>query len=424
MTRPAPSWDGGSTSGLPRALYVHIPYCVRKCSYCDFSSSAVGRERGEAREYAMAVAGEVGRLAAAGLIEEVTTAYVGGGTPTILGARLADLVRTIRASAPGIVELTCEANPDTLTPAVLDSLVDAGCTRLSVGVQSLDDGELAALGRIHDAECAEDALRRAVATGLPVSCDLMCGTPLQGPVSWQRTLLRAIATGVVHASVYPLTIEEGTPFSQRVAAGLMEPPSDDEQADLMLLAARQLEAAGYVRYEVASYALPGFECLHNEAYWTGVPYLGIGTSAASMLATSGYERLRALAPGLPATSEGTVRVRLSCRSEAGRLLSGPPLASQPFEIEELDARQAAAEDLMLAMRMSAGASQGLLERSRAAIGAEAVDAAVGSVVGRGLARWSQGRLVPTQMGWLLGNELYGSFWELSEGTIETCLYEP
>jgi oxygen-independent coproporphyrinogen-3 oxidase len=417
-------WVARLDADLPRALYLHIPFCVRKCSYCDFSSEPVGRETRQARAYADSLAAELSRLSAAGLLEDVTTAYVGGGTPTVLGMRLCSLVGDIRRAAPGIAELTCEANPDTLVPEVLDGLVEAGCTRLSVGVQSLDDGELVPLGRLHDAATAEDALRRAVSTGLAVSCDLMCGIPRQTPVSWQRTLSRAIATGIVHASVYPLTIEEGTPFSAAVEGGGMRRPSDDEQADLMLLAARQLESAGFSRYEVASYALPGFECRHNEAYWTGIPYLGLGTAASSMLGARGYRRLRALAPRLPEAGPRVSRVRLTCRSAHPRLSADPSVSAQSYELEMLDERQAAAEDLMLSMRMVAGAPAGLLAHARRLIGAQAVDEALARVVGSGLARWSGARLVPTHMGWLLGNELYGSLWELSEGTIETRVYEP
>lgn len=370
------------------ALYLHIPFCARKCAYCDFASEAVPRDDPRIAAYTRDIREQLAVLGESGLLESVHTAYLGGGTPTMLGPRmLGGLVADVRRWCPQIGELTCEANPDSLTDDTLAVLAEAGVTRFSIGVQSLDDQELRALERIHTAEQAGERVRAAVATGLDVSVDLMCAIPYQTDDSWRRTLLSAIDLGVGHVSVYPLSIEEGTPFGLRYADADAPWNDEDVQAERMEVAERVLSAAGYARYEVASYARTGKQCAHNIAYWTGVPYLGLGPGAASMLDREGYDRLCLAWRHLPAIDDAAARLRfvLPC-----------------LEVEELTAHEAWAEDLMLGMRLTRG-----IEAARVPT------ATARELEARGLVEACGNRLAPTHKGWLLGNELYGTLWDLA-----------
>lgn len=394
------------------ALYIHVPFCHAKCLYCDFESRA-RRDRAAYEAYAASMIACLGRLGADSALASCRTAYIGGGTPSVLGERLVALVSAVCIAAPGLEEFTCEANPESFSGKLARSLARTGVTRVSLGVQSFDDTELRALGRLHTADGARAAIAAATGAGLDVSCDLMCGIPLQTEASWTATLDAAIATGVGHVSVYPLTIEEGTPLARKVDAGELAEPDPDFQAWCMEEARRRLTVVGMDPYEVASYARSGKECAHNIAYWTGKSYLGLGRSAASMLDRATYDALRPVL-GAPEVADETARIRFVQTTDA---LPGSGDGAPAYELEELSAREAAAEDLMLGMRMSRGVGEGLLARAREAIGAAAVDAAVDGALSRGLAAWREvdgaRRLVPTHDGWLLGNELYSLFWDLA-----------
>ena len=363
----------------------------------------------------------MGEAEALGLLEGCETAYVGGGTPTLLGEKdLGSLVSAARRSAPGTRELTCEANPDSLTDEVLPAVREAGATRLSVGVQSLDDAELAELGRLHDAACACERVRAAVASGLDVSVDLMCATPPQTDEGWARTVEGAVALGVGHVSVYPLQIEEGTALDARYADDPCPWNDDGVQASRMTQAQALLEGCGYRRYEVASYSIAGKECRHNIAYWTGAPYLGLGTGASSMLDLKGYLRLREACPRLPKPPSGVVRVRLTVRTGRRELAADPRLSSLSFSLEFLTGPQAIAEDLMLGARLVAGLRPELVSRACEVFGAR-LDATLEALLGDELLVERGGRLAPTERGWLLGNELYGALWDLAPGeVVEAC----
>ena len=377
------------------ALYVHVPFCARKCAYCDFLSSETARGDARMGAYVHGLVRQMREAQALGLLSGCMTGYVGGGTPSFLGPELLrEIVVAMRECCPSMRELTCEANPDSLDEGLVRMLVDSGCTRLSVGVQSLDDRELCALGRIHTAAQAERAVRTAVASGLDVSVDLMCAIPEQTDDSWEWSLRGAISLGVGHVSVYPLSIEEGTPFARRYAEGRCAWNDEDVQATRMETAERVLEASGLMRYEVASYARTGKECAHNKAYWTGISYLGLGLGAASMLDARTYDKARELVGWLPPRQPDTARVRFSARDH---------------EVEFLDEREAWAEDLMLGMRLVRG------------IRAERLDGARQTrerLLERGLVAERDGRLLPTHDGWLLGNELFGALWDLASSRTE------
>ncbi|MGN0287078.1 MAG: coproporphyrinogen-III oxidase family protein [Atopobiaceae bacterium] len=399
------------------ALYLHLPFCARKCAYCDFASRATRGDDPRMGRYVDALERLLEQVADLGLLEGCRSAYVGGGTPTLAGEHLVRLVRRASGLAR-LCELTCEANPDSLSDELLEWLPRAGCTRLSIGVQSTSDQELRALGRLHDAHQAADRVQAAVSTGIRVSCDLMCAIPLQSEASWRRSLEDVVSWGVGHVSVYPLAIEEGTAFGRRYGDEDPAWNDPDVQATRMSQAHDYLESRGFARYEVASYARPGQRCRHNLAYWTGVPYLGLGARAASMLTREGYLRLRRACPQLPEPAPDVRRVRLTITSSTNEIICSRGLENLHFDLELMTQGQAAAEDLMLGMRLVDGATPALLEHARRCLGADRVDAACAHAVAEGLASWAPGgSLVPTNRGWLLGNQLYGEMWDLAQGRI-------
>lgn len=404
------------------ALYLHIPFCKSKCAYCDFDSRAMGEgcALDEAvATYCDALAAQIDAHGRAGDLAEVQTVYIGGGTPSLLRVRLVELVRRVLGYCDP-VEFTCEANPESFTAELARSLRAAGVTRVSLGVQSLQADELRAIGRIHTAEQAVKAVALARQEGFSTSCDLMCGLPGQTLDAWRDTLKRVLLADPDHVSVYPLQLEEGTPLERVESAGKIEVPDEDFQAQCMDIAAELLHAHSYERYEVASYAKPGHRCQHNIAYWTGVPYLGIGRSAASMCAATGDVSLllENTFDGTPdsesdGTSDGAAG-RSSANSSTARIrFTQLGDAGEEFDHEFLTPREAMAEDLMLACRMTDGIGPELLARAIRVIPADELSAACDRTVEWNLAAWDNGALKPTHLGWLDGNKLFGIFWDLA-----------
>lgn len=404
------------------ALYLHIPFCKSKCAYCDFDSRAMGEgcALDEAvATYCDALAAQIDAHGRAGDLAEVQTVYIGGGTPSLLGVRLVELVRRVLGYCDP-VEFTCEANPESFTAELARSLRAAGVTRVSLGVQSLQADELRVIGRIHSVEQALEAVALAKGAGFSTSCDLMCGLPGQTLDAWRDTLKRVLLADPDHVSVYPLQLEEGTPLERLEAAGKIEVPDEDFQAQCMDIAAELLHAHSYERYEVASYAKPGHRCQHNIAYWTGVPYLGLGRSAASMCAATGDVSLllENTFDGTPdsesdGTSDGAAG-RSSANSSTARIrFTQLDDAGEEFDLEFLTPREAMAEDLMLACRMTDGIGPELLARAIRVIPADELSAACDRAVEWNLAAWDNGSLKPTHLGWLDGNKLFGIFWDLA-----------
>ena len=406
------------------ALYAHVPFCAQKCRYCDFDSRSFAPcELGAALDaYFEQLYARLDAFGKAGALDQIRTVYVGGGTPSLAGERLVELARRIRAwCAP--VEFTCEANPESLTVELATALAKVGVTRVSLGVQTLDNTELTAIGRIHDADRALAAIATVKDAGLDVSCDLMCGLPGQTAASWRRTLDGVLAAAPHHVSVYPLTLEEGTPLYRMACRDVSLEPDEDFQAACMDVARELLGAAGYHPYEVASYALDGHECAHNIAYWTGQGYLGLGRSAAGMLDAGDFDRLAGLFPGVSSRGDAH-RVRLVQRDDD----------ATAFEVEYLSQREVAAEDLMLACRMTRGVGPDLFVRSACVIPTGELADACDRALEMGLATWvpdgiegfagriaskdviagrARARLAPTHLGWLDGNVLFELFWGLA-----------
>lgn len=397
------------------ALYIHIPFCASRCRYCDFSTAATRKGDPLMGRYAAAVSRLLAEARDIGLMRAPCSAYLGGGTPSLLGARvLSDLIADVCAFGR-VSEFSFEANPESLGDEVIRAAKDAGATRVSVGVQSFYDQELKALGRIHSAAVAKERIAAAVAFGLDVSLDLMCGIPYQTESSWRSSLEQAVELGVGHVSCYPLMIEEGTALERLCELGKLPWPDDDAEADYMQIAAEVLGGAGLSRYEVASYAKPGKECRHNVIYWTGREYLGLGTAASSMLSRDSYLMLKDFVQTLPVPQDNASRFRVTVTSSAIDIAAAQSLADLAYDVEQLTAREAAAEDLMLGMRMTRGVSKKLLTQASQVIPSTELYRAVAKAVQEGLASWSEDspRLTPTEKGWLMGNELYGLFWDLA-----------
>ena len=259
-------------------LYVHVPFCVSKCRYCAFHS-----ETGASAEALAAfprLIGREGALRAPGA--RPTTLYLGGGTPSSLGP---DGLRALAAALPALAdgaEFTVELNPADVDAPLAEALRAAGVTRASLGAQTFDPAALCFLGRRHtvaDTLAAASALRHAGFDN--VSLDLIAAVPGCCGASFRRSLEQAIALEPRHLSVYALTVEEGTPLAADVRAGRVKMPADDETLDALAEAEAALARAGYARYEISNYALPGFECRHNLAVWHGEDYIGLGPAAAS-----------------------------------------------------------------------------------------------------------------------------------------------
>lgn len=265
-------------------IYAHIPYCVKKCAYCDFISSAVGKDtRAEMEDYAAALRAEILREVPPLRARwgDAATVYLGGGTPTALpAALLTGILETLRTAVGTPVECTVEANPGTVDAAYLTQLRAAGANRLSLGVQSFNDRLLRVIGRIHTAAEAEQAFRAARAAGFEnISLDLMYGLPTQTLDDLKKSVDEALALVPEHISVYGLTVEEGTPFAAAEAQGKLALPTEDAAEEMYDWLTAALPARGYVRYEISNFARQGCESRHNLGYWRNVPYLGVGAAA-------------------------------------------------------------------------------------------------------------------------------------------------
>lgn len=342
-------------------IYIHIPFCLRKCPYCAFYSvglDSLGPGEG-IEDYLSALELELelwrGRV-------QGRTLYVGGGTPTVLPAeQLTDLIGQARAAfaLPEGAEITVEANPGTLSEGLLGALRRAGVNRLSLGVQSLDNRLLASLGRIHRAEEAVQAFHQARAAGFGnISLDLMFGLPRQSLSQWEDSLRQALNLEPEHISLYGLTVEEGTPLASGIAAGREALPSEEVETEMYCRALELLEAHGYEQYEISNFARPGYHCLHNDLYWCNEPYLGLGAGAWSYLDGERSCKVRdralyrvALAQGcwpleererLPLRGQMGETMMLGLRRAAGVSVARfqerfgcPPEAAFPRELEKL-----------------------------------------------------------------------------------------
>jgi oxygen-independent coproporphyrinogen-3 oxidase len=325
------------TTAEPCGLYIHVPFCERACPYCDFDFE-VGRAARLGPAIARWLAGlERERVARSDEKLAFDTLYLGGGTPSVLSAeQLRELFAWLRAGFSieprSLREVTVELNPEHVDESRLDALVELGVGRVSLGVQTLVPAGLRELGRIHDADAALAAIGRCVARGLRTSADLIVGWRGQAPDDLRGDLAALVDAGVEHVSIYGLTVEPDTPWPKLVRRGLRVLPDEDLQAQLLLLAEAELQQRGFVHYEVASYARPGAEAIHNSKYWRWCDVIGLGPSAASVRHRAGP----------------IVERRHNPRGLAAWVAGAAP------ELEQQQGTQAAAEGLWLGLRRLRG----------------------------------------------------------------------
>jgi putative oxygen-independent coproporphyrinogen III oxidase len=355
-------------------LYVHVPFCLTRCGYCDFNAYAgLGHL---AERYVGALMAEARLAAPAWREERFGSIFLGGGTPTTLPVReIVDLIDHLRsgfAVDPG-AEVTVEANPDTVDRVYLAELRPA-VARLSIGVQSFDEAVLLALERVHSPASARMAFAAARAAGFDdVNLDLIYGADGETVASWRRTLEEALDLGPDHLSAYALTIEPATPLGRKVAAGLVPPPEPDLQAEMYDLACELLGGAGFLHYEISNWAKPGHQCSHNLVYWRRRPYLGLGAGAHSFRDGRRWWNERPPQAYLAAV-------------EAGRL----PVGGEEVLTDE-DRRL---EDVFLRLRTDAGLPAAEVDPSRAE-----------PYVDAGLLARRNGRYILTERGMFLANDL-------------------
>ena len=358
------------TGMKPAHLYVHVPFCARRCVYCDFAIAV--RRDVPVDEFVGAVERELTLRFRDEGPWELETLYFGGGTPSRLGAEgMRRLIETMRARATlrTDAEVTIEANPDDIDQAAARAWRDAGINRVSLGVQTFDDAALQWMHRVHDSKAIPVAMSLLREAGFEdISVDLIFSLPESVERDWRRDLERAIALEPTHVSLYGLTIEADAPLGKRVARGeLTESPEERYESDF-LLADALLGQSGYEHYEVSNFAKPGRRARHNFAYWRGVPYGGIG-------------------PGAHEFDGARRRWNVGAYVDWVRRLEK---GADPIEgTETLTPENRIAEDVYLGLRTSDGLEIGDTERAR-----------VAAWVDQGWARLASGRLTLTALGWL------------------------
>ena len=359
-------------------FYLHIPFCVKKCAYCDFASFA-GREK-DMRAYKEKVIAEIREKRREGLC--LSTLYIGGGTPSIFPPDEMDEILTALEDAfpfvPG-AEKSCECNPGTLTMPFLSMLRRHGVNRISMGAQAAQPALLSLLGRIHTWQQVEDSAAMLRETGFHnLNLDLMLGLPGQGIAQVEETLEKAIALSPTHLSCYGLIVEEGTLMEKQVTSGLWQLPDEETERAEYELCRRTLAAHGYEQYEISNFAKPGFLCRHNMDCWQRKEYLGAGSAACGFL--------------------------------DGKRYQNPPdlsdyLAGKPPEVTAISAPEARFESMMLGLRTMEGVSEDAFFRMHGLTIAQAFGKKLQKPLENGLIRWENGRVRLTRKGMDLQNQV-------------------
>jgi oxygen-independent coproporphyrinogen III oxidase len=395
---------------MPLGLYVSVPFCRTKCSYCNFASDVfsrsvfqryVDRVCMDMKHANVTVAQMSGRME-----RVVDSIYLGGGTPTVLHlAQLQQLFVTISQNfeVQPDAEITVECAPGTLTPPVIEILQRCGVNRVSLGVQSFVDQEAASVGRLHDRKTVLDDIARLRAAGISnINIDLIAGLPHQTVDSWAFSVEQAIASEARHASVYMLEVDEDSRLGRELIAGGTRyhahfAPDEDLTADLYLMACEQLEAAGVQQYEISNFARMGYASRHNLKYWTRQPYLGFGVDAHSML---------------PGSEGGVEAVRFSSPDSLDTYVAGGPLNRTP--VSPLAALE---ETFFLGLRLTCGVN---LRQVAATFGEDALagfSETIADFVGTGLMERRRDVIGLTPQGRLLSNEVFERFISIQTGEV-------
>lgn len=379
-------------------LYLHIPFCVRKCDYCDFLSMPANEEL--RRHYVDCLMEEIKQKAALCHEYQVISVFFGGGTPSILpGVQIWELMEVLRSCFQICedAEITVECNPGTLTRQKLIYYKMAGVNRLSIGLQSANNQELQRLGRIHTYEEFLDSFGQARAMGFKnINVDLMSALPGQKQEDWINTLNKVLAVRPEHISAYSLMVEEGTPFYERYGEDEWrreqgEPPlylpSEEMEREMYLSTQELMRNKGYIRYEISNYAFPGRECRHNIGYWKLTPYLGLGLGSSSFLE----------------------EVRFSNTKDLKTYLSGENFSQEDCAYVFLDKRQRMEEFMFLGLRMMEGISRSVFQQM---FGIK-LEAVYGNVLEQlqqqGLLKQQEGRVALTEAGISVSNYVLSEF---------------
>jgi oxygen-independent coproporphyrinogen-3 oxidase len=393
--------------GMPLGVYISVPFCRTKCSYCNFASDVFSRavfghyvdrvfeDIENAPQTAAKMGGQMERA--------VDSIYLGGGTPTVLEAgQLERIFGAVRRQfdVSGGAEVTVECAPGTLSNAMLDCLLRCGVNRVSLGVQSFVDQEAAAVGRLHQRATVLDDISRLRAAGIAnINIDLIAGLPHQTAASWEFSLAETIATGTPHVSVYMLEVDEDSRLGRELLAGGTRyhahfVPDEDAVADCYLAASERLEAAGVAQYEISNFARQGSASRHNLKYWTRQPYFGFGVDAHSMLRSA---------------DAGFDAVRFACADSLEQYVGGAVL-----QRTAVSGRAALEETFFLGLRLNAGIN---LTEIAATFGAEAIEnirATIVDAINDGLMEQREDFVRLTSRGRLLSNEVFERFILLDE----------
>lgn len=373
-------------------LYIHIPFCVRKCPYCGFFSTRY--EKVIADEYLSALPLDIAVHSRYLREQTIGSIYIGGGTPTTLSpdqfSRLFNIINEHVHLTAG-AEITVEANPNTVTADSLFLLKRLGVTRLSIGIQSFSDEVLALLGRVHSANQAIAAVRAARDAGFGrIGIDLIFGVPGQTEEQWNNTLETATSFNPEHISAYSLSLDEGSQWYRDAKEGRREPPDDDTTANMYGSAIQFLTSHGYHQYEISNFCIPGYECRHNINYWDRGEYLGLGPGAWSFIGNSRWANIA------------------DVDQYACRLRSGITVRDHDRD-ETVNGEQAALEKLFLGLRRTSGVE---LADYGSLFGGGALDSLlsrIGDLERDGLVHIQKGTLVLTGRGMLLSNEVLSRF---------------
>ena len=264
------------------SLYIHVPFCLRKCRYCDFASFVLEDNLEYREKYIDQLLQELALYGSDLDFSSLETIYFGGGTPSLLQA---EEIAQILQKFPRAKEITLEANPETVDLAALTSFREIGINRLSLGIQSFSSDQLSAMGRGHSPEQATEAVQAAKKAGFAnISIDLIYGLPNQSLADWQDDLEQALSLATQHISLYCLDLDNDTPWGRLAAQGKLIAADNDLAADMLEMAIDKLKQAGFIHYEISNFSRPGFESKHNIAYWQRNNYLGLGVAAAGCMA--------------------------------------------------------------------------------------------------------------------------------------------
>lgn len=373
-------------------MYIHIPFCIKKCNYCDFFSLPLG-DQSYLDKYTQALLNEIKIRGQQIPSVQMESIYLGGGTPSLLnGQQLKSILQTVTNEfilLPG-AEVSLEANPATLDNAKLAQMEEAGINRISLGVQSFFDDELALLGRVHNADAVMESIELLHSRGWKnFNLDLIYGLPGQLLDKWVQSLKRAVDCGPSHLSMYLLQLEEQTPMGKDVAGGRLKMLDEDDEWYMFDKAMEYLEGKGFEHYEISNFCRPGYECRHNLRYWQAEEYLGLGAGAVSFINGSRFinePQLKKYVDGLSTCEQWPVK-----------------------ELEDMSGRELMIDALILGLRLCAGID---LDQFKERFGVD-ITSEYKEIIAyyrdRGLLNIANGHLKFTKAGYFLSNQVLCQF---------------